>query len=308
MSSKKEGKMGRDSDKQRNSWLLRPKPRTLGDAMQRGSREGPDAGAPPASAAGQDARQADWQQLPDLPKWPPLPEEDPFAANRPTGLTEETAAVTDGAALYDQQTAPPWDPAASDGYALPGRPQRTVWQRFRTMPRRARIGVIVAAVSVIVLVCTLASVAALGNAFLNQATGAAHNTPGGQTNGQAGAPTTGNTTPTAATSPTATSAPTTPTPSSFAITFTCASGSIGGTGQVCVHTLPNASVSISVRYCDGNDATGKGLRGSAHTNGSGDYTWQWKVTTHCAGAATATVTAKSGGQTVTDRTTFTITR
>lgn len=298
--------MGRDSDKQRNSWLLRPKPRTLGDAMQRGSREEPDEGIAPATGAGPEAGQANWGQLPDLPKWPPLPEEDPFASARPTGLTEETAAVNDGATLSEQQTAPPWNPAASGGYALPGRPQRTVWQRFRTLSRRGRMGVIVAAVTVIVLVCTLASVAALGGGLLSGATGTARNAPGGQTNGQVVAPTTGNTTPTAAASPTA--EPATPTPPSFAVTFTCASGSIGGTGQVCVHTLPNATVSLTVRYCDGSYATGKGLRGSAHTNGSGDYTWRWKVTTHCAGAATATVTAKSSGQTVTDHTTFTITR
>lgn len=297
--------MGRDSDKQHNSWLLRPKPRTLGDAMQRGSREKPDEGIAP-TGAGPEAGQANWGQLPDLPKWPPLPEEDPFASARPTGLTEETAAVTDRAALSEQQTAPPWNPAASSGYAVPGRPQRTVWQRFRTLSRRARVGVIVAAVTVIMLVCTLASVAALGGGLLKSATGSAGNTPSGQTNGQAGAPTTGNTTPTVAASPTL--PPETPAPSSFAITFTCASGSIGGTGQVCVHTLPNATVSLTVRYCDGSYATGKGLRGSAHTNGSGDYTWRWKVTTHCAGTATATVTAKSSGQTITDRTTFTITR
>lgn len=295
--------MGRDSDKQRNSWLLRPKPRTLGDAMRQGAGEGPGAGQ-----AGQGEGQADWRQLPVLPKWPPLPEEDPFASNRPTGLTEETAAVTDGVAPSEQQTAPPWNPAASGGYAVPGRPQRTVWQRFRMLSRRARVGVIVAAVSVIVLVCTLASVAALGGGLLNSMAGNPRNTPGGQTNGQAVAPTTGNTTPTVVASPTATNAPATPTPPSFSISFTCASGSLGGTGQVCVHTLPNATVSLTVRYCDGNYATGKGLRGSAHTNSSGDYTWRWKVTTHCAGAATATVIAKSSSQTVTDRTTFTITR
>jgi hypothetical protein len=165
--------------------------------------------------------------------------------------------------------------------------------------------VVVAAVSVIVLVCTLGSVAALGG-FLNAATGPARNTPAGLTTGKCVFPTTDAAT--ATTSATATAASGTATPLSFTITFTCASGSIGGTAQVCVHTLPNANVSLTVRYCDGHDATGKGLRGSAHTNSSGDYTWRWKVTTHCAGAATATVTAKSSGQSATEHTTFTITR
>ena len=297
--------MGRDSDKQHNSWLLRPKPRTLGDAMQRGSREEPDEGIAPATGAGPEAGQANWGQLPDLPKWPPLPEEDPFASARPGDETAETAALAKRAATSDRPTTPPWDPAASGGYAGSGRSSRTVWQRFQALSRRARVGVVVAAIALIALVCTLGSVAALGGGLLNATTNSARNTPAGLTTGKSVFPTTGASTPT--TSATATSASATPS-ASFAVIFTCASGSIGGTGQVCVHTQPNATLSLTVRYCDGNDATGKGLRGSAHTNGSGDYTWRWKVTTHCAGTATATVTAKSSGQTITDRTTFTITR
>lgn len=302
--------MGRDSDREHKSWLLRPKPRTLGDAMQRGAGDGSGAGYDGA----QDAGQADWQQLPVLPKWPPLHEEDPFASARPTGETGETGemgvmAAADGWDTSEQQTAPPWDPSPSGAYGAPGRRARTgtVWQRFQGLSRRSRVGILVAAVSVIVLVCTLASVAALGGGLLASTTGA-RNTPAGQTGGQVGAPTSGSATPTAAVSPTATGEAQTPTAAALTLAFTCASGSIGGTGQVCIHTLPNASVSLTVRYCDGNNAKGSGLRGAVRANGDGDYTWRWKVTTHCAGATTATVTAKSSGQTVTQSTTFTITR
>jgi hypothetical protein len=300
--------MGRDSDREHKSWLLRPKPRTLGDAMQRGAGDGPGDGPGAGYDAGQDAGQADWQQLPVLPKWPPLREEDPFASERPTGETGEWAA-TGGYDSSEQQTAPPWDPSPSGAYAAPGRRARTgtVWQRFQGLSRRSRLGILVAAVSLIVLVCTLASVAALGGGLL-ASTGAARNTPVGQTGGQVGAPKAGSGTPTAAVSPTATGGTETPTAATLTLAFTCASGSIGGTGQVCVHTLPNASVSLSVRYCDGNDAKGSGLRGATRADGNGDYTWRWKVTTRCAGTATATVTAKSSGQTVTQSTTFTITR
>ena len=297
--------MGRDSDREHKSWLLRPKPRTLGDAMQRGTGDGPGAGYD----AGQDAEQTDWQQLPMLPKWPPLPEEDPFASARPTGETGEWAAAG-GYDSSEQQTAPPWDTSPSGAYVAPGGRARsgTLWQRFHGLSRRSRLGLIVAAVSVVVLVCTLASVAALGSAFLNQPTGAARGTQApGLSGGQTGLPTTGNTTPTALASPNEAGTET-PAPATLTLAFTCASGSIGGTGQVCVHTLPNASVSLSVRYCDGNDAKGGGLRGAASANSSGDYTWRWKVTTRCAGTATATVTAKSSGQTVTQSTTFSITR
>ena len=275
--------MGRDSNKQPFSWIPRPKPRTLGDAIQRGTCDG----ARSDGGVGPGASQVDWEQLPKLPKWPPLPGEDRFA---PGDVTVETAAA-------GQQTPPPWNQGGS------GRSGGTVWRRFQGLSRRARVGVIVAAVALIALVCTLASVAALGGALLNPTAGSARNTPAGLTSGQKVLATS-----TASASPTATAASQTPTPSSFTITFTCASGSIGGTGQVCIHTQPNANVSLTVRYCDGNYATGKSLRGSAHTDGSGNYTWRWRVSTHCAGDATATITAKSGGQTVTERTTFTITR
>lgn len=297
--------MGRDSNKRSMSWIPLPKPRTLGQVWQRGSGGGSGEGAAPGPHEAPEGSQADWQQLPVLPKWPPLPEEDPFASARPGDETAETAALAKRAATSDRPTTPPWDPAASGGYAGSGRSSRTVWQRFQALSRRARVGVVVAAIALIALVCTLGSVAALGGGLLNATTNSARNTPAGLTTGKSVFPTTGASTPT--TSATATSASATPS-ASFAVIFTCASGSIGGTGQVCVHTQPNATLSLTVRYCDGNDATGKALRGSAHANSNGDYTWRWKVTTRCAGAATATVTAKSSGQTVTEHTTFTITR
>ena len=78
--------------------------------------------------------------------------------------------------------------------------------------------------------------------------------------------------------------------------------------MVSVHTKPDATVSLTVRYCDGSYAGGKGLHGNMHADGNGNYTWRWNVSASCAGTATATVTAKSSGQTVTQSTTFTITR
>ena len=75
-----------------------------------------------------------------------------------------------------------------------------------------------------------------------------------------------------------------------------------------MHTRPNATISLAVRYCDGSYAGGKGLHGTAHADGSGNYTWRWNVTTSCVGTATATVSVESAGQTITQSTTFIVTR
>ncbi|MGE5335305.1 MAG: hypothetical protein ACM3N4_11435 [Nitrososphaerota archaeon] len=210
-----------------------------------------------------------------------------------------------------------WQPVPGRGQPYPGvpdlpyEPPHTVWQRFQGAPRRLRIGLIAAVVGVLVI-CPLLSVIALGNIFGTHPSTLGNGLPGGGlTSGQTGlsTPTNPLSTPSATSSPTATVATATATPvPPFTIAFTCASGTIGGTGQVCIHTEPNATVSLAVRYCDGNYATGKGLRGTAHTDGDGDYTWRWNVTTHCVGTATATVIAKGSGQTLTQSTTFDITR
>jgi hypothetical protein len=65
-------------------------------------------------------------------------------------------------------------------------------------------------------------------------------------------------------------------------------------------------VSLTVRYCDGSYADGKGFHGNAHTDSGGNYTWRWLVNTTCAGRATATVLAKFSGQTVIQSTMFII--
>lgn len=89
------------------------------------------------------------------------------------------------------------------------------------------------------------------------------------------------------------------------LTVTCASGSLHGTGQVCVHTQPSAALNLTVRYCDGTYA--KGLHGAALADNNGNYTWSWPVRAACVGAATATVTAKWNGQSMTATKSFSIT-
>jgi hypothetical protein len=87
------------------------------------------------------------------------------------------------------------------------------------------------------------------------------------------------------------------------IAVTCASA-VGGKGTVCVQTRPNALLTLSVRYCDGTYA--KGLQGSTHADGRGEYTWSWSAHTSCA-SATATVMAKAASQAATVQVTFAVT-
>ena len=186
-----------------------------------------------------------------------------------------------------QLLPPPWETAASGGTHRAYRSFKGLQQRFRLAPGRTRVGVLAGAgglllISVIGVVVLCAHMPSIINGA--PATGSAnkHGTP-------------------------LTTASTTPA-GPFAIAFTCASGTIRGSGQLCVHTQANAILRLTVRYCDGSYAESKSLRGSAHANGSGDYTWHWSVRTRCAGTATATVEAKSAGQSVTQSTTFTIAR
>lgn len=306
--------MGRDSDKRRLTHFAKPRPGTLGKMWQQpprkvsgtdtarddwllGEQASPEEQCAPGTDDARRPDQPEWKTLPQLPHWPPLPEEDPFGPGRYSEsdspkLTESTS----------EQPAPEWIPDRSE---LPEQPTRRLERRPWPLTRRLRLGLVAGAV-VVLLVCSLVSALALSNALRphTSALGAASH-PGGQTTSATDA------TPTAArATATATAAPASNTqaPPTFTVAFTCASGVIGGTGQVCVHTQPNAALSLSVRYCDGNYAKGKGLHGAVYANGSGDFTWNWDVSTSCAGNATATVTARSSGQTVTASTTFTVTR
>lgn len=209
----------------------------------------------------------------------------------------------------------PGEPLASDAR----QPTWAFWRRWRGASRRTRVAIVAAIVLPLLLIagCSSLTLSALNNLTL----GASSSLLGGQTTQSAQSATqqasalTG--TPAAATAThaasVATSAPTsaptraaTSTPNqTLTLTITCASGSLRGTGTVCAQTLPSASLSLTVRYCDGTDA--KGLHGSATASSTGAYTWTWPVRTTCAGAATATVTAQWQGKTVTASKTFTIT-
>jgi hypothetical protein len=93
-----------------------------------------------------------------------------------------------------------------------------------------------------------------------------------------------------------------PPPAALTLAITCASGMQNGLGLVCAHTHPGAALTITVTYCDGKKASGLG--GTVHADANGNYTWRWKVQTHCAGPAVARVTATWNGQTVTTTATF----
>ena len=289
--------MDRRSDKRRLTWFGKTQqPNTLGRMWQQtpqGDHETDNwtlrEPMEPEIGAERGSRLSDWKELPPLPKWPPLPGEDPFARDA-TQVTEPHLAAQ-------------WEQSAPGQSSRLDQQLRRFWQSLISDRRRRWIAL--AAVAGVVVLCSLGSVAALGNVFRAGALlGGNGTSPAGNANGNV-ALTPGLSTPMASpsSSPTVTVSAATP----FTIAFTCASGVNGGRGEVCVHTEPNATVTLTVRYCDGNYAGGKAFRGIAHTDGSGNYTWHWDVSTSCIGTATAAVTAKSGGQTITQSTTFTVT-
>src|SRR5258708_1237968 len=116
--------------------------------------------------------------------------------------------------------------------------------------------------------------------------------------------------PTQAATPTPTTVPTkkpTPAPThqptqiaQLAITFT-----LVDSGDVAVHTLPGAALTIKVLYCSGNYATSQSLQGTVKADIAGDYIWNWNVETSCHGRATAYVTASLNGKTVSGQAKFT---
>lgn len=102
-----------------------------------------------------------------------------------------------------------------------------------------------------------------------------------------------------------------PTQPAFALAFTCAEGwtwSTSGSAEVCVQTVPSATLTITVKACGKLD-TDPALKGSFTANASGDYAgqyaWTWTPNPACS-AIQATVKATSGGKSVTKSTSFTL--
>ena len=276
------------------------RPNTLGEAWRRASQP----------------RQRQADHLPPLPDWPPMRGErleDRAGAEWPS--LGPSPSIGDAARDdhdyrdYRDDRDYPRDAAPAQRKPDRQRPAQELWRRWRGAPRKAQVLVVAAILLPLLLIggCSTLALQALNGANL----GASSALLGTQATQQASAV---NGTPLAnATATSASSAPTSaPTPAPTAapsaaltLSITCASGSIRGTGKVCVQTLPSAALSISVTYCDGNSA--KGLRGAATADASGAYTWTWPVRTSCAGTATATVTAQLQGKKVTQTQKFTIT-
>lgn len=222
-------------------------------------------------------------------------------------VDDESLATSNETHQTDPQLAPPWEQPASDTSDAQRVPPFTPW-RFWLASRSQQVG-LAAIVGILILAALLGRIL-LGDIFPSDTPDTGTITPTTGRVAHVVAPSTvaaPTPVPTSVPSPTVAPVRNTPAPA-FSIAFTCASGVIFGRGMVCIHTRPDAAVSLSVRYCDGSYAGGKDLRGNAHADGSGNYTWRWIVITSCAGKATATVTAKSSGQTVTKSTTFIVTR
>src|SRR5713101_438876 len=49
----------------------------------------------------------------------------------------------------------------------------------------------------------------------------------------------------------------------------------------CVHTLPGASLTISVSYCSGNSDQSSSLKGTFTADSTGYYEWNWKPQAPC---------------------------
>jgi hypothetical protein len=99
------------------------------------------------------------------------------------------------------------------------------------------------------------------------------------------------------------------------VTFGCHSGSKEGFfadqshAFACVRTLPGASLTISVSYCNGNIDQSSSLKGTFTADSTGYYQWDWKPLASCQNGPTywsgkATVTARLDGQTATSGSSF----
>ncbi len=295
--------MDRRPNRRRLTWFGKERPATLGKMWQQAPTEDvePDAWQVRKQPipGERSSRQPDWQPLPPLPKWPPLPEEDPLAPERLGTDSSFVPYETEQTERLAQQRG---GRRVSSRLGLSKLPFSTLWQRFRSASRQKQIRLATGAGGFLLLV--LISVTVLAVALRSHVPVAGLDVPtGGGAQGIALSPTAAHSTPSITTTPT-TNTPSPP----FTLVFTCASGTVGGTGQVCVHTLPNASLTLSVRYCDGNSAKGKGFHGATFADNNGNYTWRWDISTSCVGSATATVAARSSGQTISQSATFTISR
>lgn len=294
-SSQTRGKLWQDEPRGRgetNSWLV---------------------GEPSASSK-PSPQQPDFKALPKLPSWPPLPGEDRFAA---------TSASSGRYARYNSRRDISHDSASDDTYTDEHEAQnrdqpradlddvregkiRALWSFIATPLKRPRVAFM--AIAGLVTLLSILGVVSLGSALLHDAPKSTLGTSGiGGANTVVLSPTAGHATPRALATNTAAPKATQP-PTPLTVSFTCASGVVGGNAQLCVHTLPNAALGLTVRYCDGSYAKGKEFHGISNADGSGNFTWQWSVASSCVGNATATVTASAAGQTVTQHTTLPITQ
>lgn len=129
-------------------------------------------------------------------------------------------------------------------------------------------------------------------------------------------------TPTSSTnpSPTPTATPTvtasaTPTQApKLTVTFGCNGSKEGffadnSRGKACVRTLPGASLSIAVSYCNGVPDTSNALKGNFMADNTGYYEWNWIPQATCQNgpaywSGKATVTARLYGQTASSESDF----
>ena len=119
--------------------------------------------------------------------------------------------------------------------------------------------------------------------------------------------------PTATPLVTATSMPTQT--AKLTITFGCKTGGKEGFfanqsyAFACVRTLPGASLTISVSYCNGNGDQSSSLKGTFTADSAGYYEWDWKPQASCQNGSAywsgkATVTATLNGQTASSESVF----
>lgn len=295
--------MDRRPNRRRLTWFGKERPATLGKMWQQMPQEEIESDSwlarqqPTPEARG--PRRPDWQPLPPLPKWPPLPEEDPLAPER---LGIDSAFVPDETEQTQRLAQQHGKRRISSGFGFSKSPFSTLRQRFRSASRQKQLLLVAGAGGLLLLL--LLSVTVLAGALRSHMPSAGiGGSPGGDAQSIIGSPTIAHLTPTVTQTPEIS----TPIPP-FTLAFTCAGGTVGGTGQVCVHTAPHAALSLTVRYCDGNSAKGKGFHGATYADASGNYTWRWDLSSNCVGPASATVVAKSAGQTVTESMTFTVGR
>jgi hypothetical protein len=77
----------------------------------------------------------------------------------------------------------------------------------------------------------------------------------------------------------------------------------------CVRTLPGASLTISVSYCNGKSDQSSSLQGTFTADSTGYYEWDWKPQAPCQNgpaywSGKATVTARLNGQTASGESVF----